>query len=225
MILEKGPRIIVDLNGIQGTIGQTMGGKAFVIVCGPERMPGNPNSRYHPFGAEGLPRDADQSAFARLYRTLDILVGFDEIEGPFGDDRPTYAVFRYFYVGSPAELVAFLENRRIYVKVRRIQHSGDDTEFEQAKKDFSHWIDFDTVFDPNPKIEESRKQKEMQDKFDADMERADRWDRNFKRYALIPVALSLIGVILWLASSLHLSAGIATTALVIWLAWKIWFRH
>lgn len=224
MIFHKGLWIPIDLDGIVGVIGKTLSDEAFLIVTGPERTPGDVYSRYHSLGPEGLPKEDDKSVFACLYRKLDSLVQSEKIRGPYGENHPAvYARFQYFHSGSLVGFLAMLDESGIVIRVRKLPHSGDDAEFEQARKDLNRWIDTNTTFDPNPKIEEARKQEDERKERKARMERAERLDRKFRWFVLFPILLVILTGILWGAFTLHWTVGIVASLFFGFVWW--WTRH
>lgn len=118
--------------------------------------------------------------------------------------------------------MALLEANDITLRVTKIPHRGDDSEVEQAGKDFARWIDSDTEFEPNPKIEEARELKKVREEFGTRMDRAERLDRKIGWLFLLPI-LIFIFFVLREAFLFHWGAGIFTCMLIMFFWW--WIRN
>lgn len=211
MILRRGLWIYINLDGIDGAAGETLDGKTSLTVIGSKRTSGD---RYNPIEVGGLPKDNEQSPFAILYRKIESLVQSGKIDGPFGEDHPSfYARFEYTCDESPVELVTLLEANGIAIRIEKIPHRGDDPEVEQARKDFARWIDSGTEFEPNPKIEETRELEKTKKDFEGRMDRAERLDRKIKWLLPLPVLICIFFV-LREAFLFHHAVGILASILM-----------
>lgn len=144
--------VTLTLDGIVAGIARLYNGKSYLSLIGPERVQGDPHSRYNPFMDGGTPAPEDESSFALLYRKMQTIGPKIGLEGPYGeDDHPLlYNRFSYTHWHSPKELLEFLQKEGIQIRVIQVVHGGDDAEVVQARIDFAKWIDEDTVFDPHP---------------------------------------------------------------------------
>lgn len=225
MILNKGLWISISLDGIQASISRTANDSAFLTVYSPELVPGDVYSKYGPpCYVEGLPKPEDQNDFAVLYRKLDALVKNKGLKGPYGEDHPAvFSRFEYIREGSPQELLELIETMGVVVRVGQMDHKGDDAEVEQAKEDFARWMHDSTTFKPNPKIAEAEERERRKEENRIAMEKAERWDKKFRRFVLFPVLTAILGGILWGAFSLHWFVGVIAV-LFIGFAWW-WIRR
>jgi len=230
MILNEGLWISITVDGIEGNISRTYKKHAFLVLYGPEREKGNPWSAYSLFG--GLPAEDDNSPFAILFRKLNSISKGIGLEGPYGENHG--AVFRRFeYVCSetPAELLRRLSEHGIVIKVTKMDHCGDDAEVETAVKDFNQWIDSDTIFEPNPKIEEVRKKDIDKVYWDARFKEAERKDNLLRKFALFLAMILVPSSIGYCALTSHwwIALAIVVCPILIYACYiyfMLWFaRH
>lgn len=225
MILNKGLWISISLDGIQASISRTLKDNAFLTVYSPERVPGDVYSKYGPpVYEECLPKPEDQNDFAVLYRKLDTLVKNKELKGPYGEDHSAvFSRFEYVREGSPQELLELIEAMGVVVRIEQMDHNGDDAEVEQAKEDFARWMHDSTTFKPNPKIAEAEERERQKEYWRVQYEKAERWDKKFRRFVLFPILTAILGGILWGAFSLHWILGLAVASFLAFAWW--WIRH
>lgn len=152
MTLTKGIWVALTLDGITAGIARLHNGKSHLSLIGPERVQGDPHSRYNPFMDGGTPAAEDKSSFALLYHKIQTIGPKIGLEGPYGeDDHPLlYNRFSYTHWHSPKELLEFLQKEGIRIRIVNVGHKGDDAEVAQARIDFARWINEETVFDPHP---------------------------------------------------------------------------
>lgn len=225
MIFSKSLWIVITLDGIDGAICSALipnpENNAFLTVFGPERVTGDYSSMYNPLSPEGLPKPEDQSNFATLYRKLESLVNSGKIDGPYVEDHPAmYMRFQYIKAEiSPTEMLSFLEKQGIKIVVKKVTHRGNNAEVEQAKKDFSKWIDKDTIFDQHPEFEEKQEIKEWK----KSMAGAEKADKKIQRSIMFPILTLLLGLLLYGAFSINWLVGTAFAAFLGFVWW--WIRH
>lgn len=211
MILNKGLEILVNIDGIEGVLSQTLfGNKTYLTLIGPEREIGNPRSVYTPF--EQPPSNNDTSPFANVYRKLKTLTIIEKLEGPFAEENhpATFRQFLWFFKGSPAEMLEILTQRNIVVRVQKIPHKGNDAEVAEAITVFKPWMDNTTFVEPNPKIEEDRKRKEQMETWKKRLAKAERQDNLLRKYVYLPILVLLTLTASYFAIKSHWWFAIAT---------------
>lgn len=221
MIHYVGPLVLVELDGLIVAVGKTFKSGTCLTIIGTERVAGDYENIYNPFTLH--PEEGDENPFASVYRKLNTLVSVEgsKFTGPFPEeDHPLlYRRFLWFLEGEPSDLLAALSLHGFSIKVRSIPHRGNDALVEAAVTALQPWFDDQTVVEPNPRIEQEKKKKETEAKWQEFDVKADRIDRWLWRY-VFPVL-----VLLWVCAIAFCAfAGHWWTALTIlscpFIGWK-----
>lgn len=116
------PWIEITLNGVNAAISHPLlKGTGHLTVCAPSERRDD-GTYYSAVVEEYLPNEQDDSAFAKLYRTIQVFADSGVLKGPWGEDHPLiYNRFEYMSLTlSPKEILSQLEYAGVSIEVKSV---------------------------------------------------------------------------------------------------------